>query len=145
MLLRHLVIPLFHKGMLREFGDLLRPLWVLDKAGQGMWGCEFPAWKGQQPWGSLAALGPALPSLTLPECFPGFHPDTEASHVICWVRLQCRVQPVCRSEQWPVKGRNLRVNCVRAGSQPCWVLQAELMCRDSSNLSLEKREFFHLL
>lgn len=23
-----------------------------------------------------------------------------------------KIQPVCRTEQWPVKGRNLRVNCV---------------------------------
>lgn len=32
MLLKH-VIPIFQKEMLREFGDLLRPLWVMDKAG----------------------------------------------------------------------------------------------------------------
>lgn len=67
--------------------------------------------KGQQ-LGSLAVLGPTLPSLTLPECFPDFHPDTEASRIICWIRLQHKIQPVCRSEKWPVKGRNLRVNCV---------------------------------
>lgn len=72
---------------------------------------SIPSRKGQQQ-GPLAVLGSALPSLTLSERFPDFHPDTEASHIICWIRLQCKIQPVCRTEQWPVKGRNLRVNCV---------------------------------
>lgn len=77
MLLRHVVIPHFHKGMLRKFGDLLVPLWVMDKAVHWTWGCEFPA---QERAAALAVLGPTLPSLTLPECFPDFHPDTETSH-----------------------------------------------------------------
>lgn len=85
------------------------------KAGHWTWGFEFPArWgsgKGQQH-SSLAVLDSTLLPFTLSECFPDFHPDTEASGIICWIRLQCKIQPVCRSEQWPVKGRNLRANCV---------------------------------
>lgn len=106
--------PFFHKGMLREFGDLLRP---------GLWtklGIERRALNSQPRKAAGRGSSTALWQYCVQHCHLS-HCQNASQIAILTQRLllssagsgcNAKYSLVCRSEQWPVKGRNLRANCV---------------------------------